>query len=73
MIEFSFNTGNLLLYEDGVAAKVREGEDVRVKLLVTGWAVESNGQVVDTTGEERCIFNETTGHIKLPTAQLLVH
>jgi hypothetical protein len=55
MIEFSFDTGSLLLKE----AEVRGQFEFRE----TGWTVTVKDGLVDKDGETRCI-TYTTGHIK---------
>ncbi|KAF2752537.1 hypothetical protein EJ05DRAFT_459017, partial [Pseudovirgaria hyperparasitica] len=51
MVEFSFDSGSLLLEE----AEVREEVIGQFKSQVTGWAVTEDG-AVDQTGETRCVI-----------------
>jgi hypothetical protein len=63
MIEFSFDIGSLLLQEDKVAAGVRDGRRGYVTLRETGWSVTVKDELVDKTGETRCV-EYSTGHVK---------
>ena len=65
MIEFSFDTGSLLLKEEEVNAEVRG----QLMLRDTGWAVTVEGEAVDQTGETRCVMYETR-HFKVTNSQL---
>lgn len=67
-IEFSFDTGSLLLQEEDVSAKVVEmGE--QFTLQETGWAVSVKDGIVLKTGETRCC-TLPTGHIKITNTKI---
>jgi hypothetical protein len=61
MIEFSFDTGSLLLTEAAVRGEFEFRE--------TGWTITVKDGVVDKDGETRCIMY-ATGHIKATKIQV---
>lgn len=70
MIEFSFDTGSLLLDEKEVKAEVREERRAQLKLQETGWTVTVKDGNVCKTGETRCVtFPE--GHIKVTDSKII--
>ena len=64
MIEFSFDSGSILIEEDEVTSKIKEAGCGEFTLRDTSWAVTVEGGLVDQTGETRCV-TYTTGHIQV--------
>jgi len=64
MIEFSFDSGSILVEEDEVTSKIREAGCGEFMLRDTSWVVTVEGGLVDQTGETRCVIY-TVGHIKV--------
>ena len=64
MIEFSFDTGSLLLKEELVNAEAQAEGKEQFKLQETGWTVVVKDGTVCKTGETRCA-TFATGHIKV--------
>lgn len=69
MIEFSFDTGSLLLREEEVNAEVQSERKEQFKLQETGWAVVVKDGTVYRTGETRCA-TFATGHIKVTDSKV---
>ncbi|KAJ3560176.1 hypothetical protein NPX13_g9395 [Xylaria arbuscula] len=65
MLEFSFDTGSLLLKEEEVRAEVRGQFESRE----TGWTVIVKDGDVDKDGETRCIVY-ANGHVKATKIQV---
>jgi len=65
MIEFSFDTGSLLLKEEEVKAEVR----AQLESRETGWTVIVKDGAVDKDGETRCIVYPT-GHVRASKIQV---
>jgi hypothetical protein len=63
MIEFSFDIGSLLVKEEDVDAEVRGGRRGYVTLRETGWSVTVKDELVDKTGETRCV-QYSNGHVR---------
>jgi hypothetical protein len=55
MIEFSFDTGSLLVKEEVVEAEVREERTGHFTLQETGWAIAIENGAVKHTGEVVCV------------------
>jgi len=64
MIEFSFDTGSLLLNEEEVNAELRKEGGGQFTLQETGWNVLIDNGMVCKSGETRCA-TYTTGHVKV--------
>ena len=63
MIEFSFDCGSILLEENEVTPKIGEAGR-EFTLRDTSWTVTIKDDLVDQTGETRCL-TYTTGHVKV--------
>lgn len=70
MVEFSFDTGSLLVEENYVRADLMDERRGQFTFQETGWTVTvTDDGLVDTTGETRCVVTGGT-HLKVTNTQV---
>ena len=65
MIEFSFDGGSILISDEAVRLHVVQ----ELGLTDTSWAVHAEGDLVDSTGETRCV-TFPQGHMKVTDTKI---
>jgi hypothetical protein len=61
MIEFAFPTGTMLLKEEYILQESMRA----LSLRDTGWTIAVENGHVDSTTEQRCVYYEEAGHVKI--------